>query len=70
MTVALVPVEEGDLVAFKRQMQEAFRLGAPDGVGEHGEVLPEEDVDESLAAAGAVALAAVVDDDVVGGTVS
>ncbi len=58
----LLSVEEKDLPQFKKDMQEAFQLGAMEGDydGDPGEqILPEEDIDHSLSGEGAAAYKAV-----------
>ncbi len=58
----LLKVEEKDLFRFKRDMQEAFQLGAIEGNYEgdtEEQILPEEDIDHSLHTEGAAAYKAV-----------
>lgn len=62
-------LSEGEFAQFKRDMQYAFRKGAEDGMGESGEVLPEKDIDRSLAAKGAAAYKAEADGEMVGGAI-
>ncbi len=70
MKFLLVPVEVEDMVNFKKDMQEAFRIGAIDDFGDlEEEVLPEEDIDRSLNTKGAIAYKAVVDGVMAGGTI-
>ncbi len=70
MNFLLTPIEEADIISFKKDMQEAFKIGAVDDFGElDEEVLPEEDIDRSLNAKGAIAYKAVVDGKMVGGTI-
>ncbi len=61
-TLQLLEVEEKDLPQFKADMQEAFQLGAIEGMYEgdmEEPVLPEEDILLSLSKEGAVAYKAV-----------
>ncbi len=70
MNFSLIPINPEDIEFFKRDMQEAFKKGAEgefDDLDE--EVLPEEDIDRSLNAKGAIAYKAVVDGEIVGGTI-
>ncbi len=58
----LLKIEEADLVQYKKDMQEAFQLGAMEGDydGDPGEqILPEADIDQSLSAKGSIAYKAV-----------
>ena len=51
-------------------MQEAFQLGGANEFSNlNVEILPEEDINKSLAAKGAIAYKAVVDDEMVGGAI-
>ncbi len=61
MNLTLLTVTPADLPQFKRDMQEAFRLGAVEdgGFPEDVEILPEADIDRSLAAPGSIAYKAV-----------
>lgn len=70
MNFTLVPLTPDDMTSFKKDMQEAFQKGAQaelEDVDE--EILPEEDIDKSLAARGAAAYKAVVDGEMVGGAI-
>ncbi len=70
MTFDFKPLEPCDLPQFKREMQEAFQLGAEAAFGaDAGQVLPESHIDASLAAPGARAWKAVVDGTMAGGAV-
>ena len=69
MNFRLELVTASDLAQFKADMQEAFNKGAEIGMGESGEVLPEEDINRSLEAEGAIAYKAVVDGRMLGGAV-
>ncbi len=70
MNFLLAPIEEAEIVNFKKDMQEAFKMGAVDDFGDlDEEVLPEEDIDQSLNAKGAIAYKAMVDGEMVGGTI-
>ena len=70
MHFALLPLEAEDLADFKRDMQEAFRLGAAAEFPEDDEeVLPEEDIDRSLRAKGSTAWKALVHGRMVGGAI-
>ncbi len=73
MNFKLVPIEPEDLASYKKDMQEAFQEGArfefegfdyPDE-----EVLPEEDIDRSLNTKGAIGYKALLDGEMVGGTI-
>lgn len=70
MDFKLLPVTEDDIAEFKRDMQEAFQMGAAaefPGVDE--EILPERDIDESLSKKGAFAYKAVTDGKMTGGVI-
>ncbi len=70
MNFSLIPIEADDIFDFKRDMQEAFEKGAIPDFGELDEdVLPEADIDRSLDAKGSIAYKAVVDGQMVGGTI-
>ncbi len=77
MTIYLAPITPADLRQYKLDMQEAFRLGAIEGgypmddsdPDQDGEILPEADIDRSLATPGAVAYKAVRDGQMVGGAI-
>ncbi len=70
MDVTLEPLQPQDTDAFAAEMQEAFQL-AVDAVSDDEPlpVLPRQDIDESLANPGAVALVATCEGRRVGGTV-
>ena len=66
----LTPLENTELPEFKREMQRAFQLGYEAEFGPCAEpILPEEDIDRSLNAEGAVAYAARVGGVMAGGAV-
>ena len=70
MNFKLVPLRDGDLAQYKKDMQEAFQQGAVDGFGTmQGEILPESHIDRSHSAKGAVAYEAIVDGEMVGGVI-
>ncbi len=70
MDFQLLPLDPCDLPQFKRDMQEAFQLGAEAFFGaDTGTVLPESHIDASLAAPGAQAWKAVLDGAMAGGAV-
>ncbi len=70
MNFLLIPITPEDIEFFKRDMQEAFKKGASSEFGDlDEEVLPEEDIDRSLNAKGAIAYKAVLDGEMVGGTI-
>ncbi len=71
MNLEFLVLEENDLPQYKKDMQEAFRLGAVEGgfPEETGEILPEGDINRSLAAKGAIAYKAVSDGAIVGGAI-
>ncbi len=68
----LVSLREEDLAQFKRDMQQAFQIGA-EAFFEEGEeefqILPEEDINRSLQAKGSHAYAAMEDGCLVGGAI-
>ncbi|MBE5920875.1 MAG: GNAT family N-acetyltransferase, partial [Pseudobutyrivibrio ruminis] len=60
MDFQLLPLEKADLPKFKRDMQEAFQLGAAaweENLDE--EILPESHINKSLSAKGSIAYKAV-----------
>lgn len=66
----LAVLNDENASVFKRDMQEAFELGAEAYFGTgYGEVLPEKDVNESLDKANSVAYAAWLDDQLIGGAI-
>ncbi|MGM9570844.1 MAG: GNAT family N-acetyltransferase [bacterium] len=70
MNFSLLPLEAKDLTNYKKDMQQAFQLGAAHELGEtEAEVLAEKDINKSLSAKGAVAYKAVVDEEMVGGAI-
>ncbi|MDO4862668.1 MAG: GNAT family N-acetyltransferase [Ruminococcus sp.] len=70
MEITLRTVRTDELAGYKREMQRAFQLGAE---AEYGEtdlpILPEADIDRSLGTKGAIAYAAVIDGNIVGGAI-
>lgn len=70
MNFELLPLNAADMAAFKRDMQEAFQKGAAAEFPDlDAEILPESDIDRSLAAKGAIAYKAVMDGRIVGGAI-
>ena len=70
MTFQLVCIEPKELTQYKSDMQEAFQKGFEDAFGKTDAViLPEKDIDQSLNAEGSAVYKAVVDGEMVGGTV-
>ena len=71
MSLELLLAEKEDLAQYKADMQEAFQLGAMEGgyPEDVGEILPEADINRSLAAKGAVVYKAVSDGKMVGGAI-
>lgn len=70
MDFKLLPVNKDDIAEFKRDMQEAFQMGAAaeyPHVDE--EILPESDIDESLSKKGAFAYKAVMNGKMTGGAI-
>lgn len=66
----MIPLEKEDIKEFKKIMQEAFQKGYEDEFGKYQEmILPEEDIDESLNADGAVSYKVVENDKIIGGTI-
>ncbi len=62
-SLRILPLDPAaDLPAFKRDMQEAFQLGAEDEFGACPLILPESHINRSLAAEGAAAFKAVAED--------
>lgn len=69
-TFELALLQDEQVATFKHDMQEAFQRGAEAYFGAaYGEVLPERDIDESLAQANSVAYAALVDGQMIGGAI-
>ncbi len=67
---SLTPLNDVELPEFKREMQRAFQLGYEAEFGPCDKpILPEEDIDQSLEAEGAVAYAARIDGVMTGGAV-
>lgn len=63
-------VTENERPSFKRDMQQAFQRGAEQAFGPLDRViLPEEDIDQSLAMEGAAAFMATVDGQMAGGAI-
>lgn len=70
MDFILLPLCEEDIAEFKKDMQYAFKMGTVKEFGEPDtEVLPEQDINSSLFAKGAVAYKAVVDGKIAGGAI-
>ena len=70
MNFAIEPIKNEDLIAFKRDMQEAFLQGAANEFHNLDvEILPEKDIDESLSKKGAAAYKAIVDEKMSGGVI-
>ena len=68
--ITLRPVYSSELAEYKKEMQRAFQLGAEAEYGETDmQILPEADIDRALSTDGAIAYAAVLDDDIVGGAI-
>ena len=67
---SLTPLNDAELPEFKREMQRAFQLGYEAEFGPCDKpILPEEDIDQSLEAEGAVAYAARIDGVMAGGAI-
>lgn len=70
MKIELLPMTEGDIPQFKRDIQQAFQKGFEDVYGPtEGIILPEQDIDRSLHSAGSAGYKAVVAGEMVGGAV-
>jgi GNAT superfamily N-acetyltransferase len=70
MKFELLPVNQEDLTEYKKDMQEAFQKGAAAEFSDlDTEILPEEDIDRSLNAQGAIAYKAILDGKMVGGAI-
>ena len=70
MNFKLELMKNEDLAKFKKDIQEAFQKGFEDVYGPtEGTILPEEDINQSLNAKGAIAYKAIVDGDFVGGAI-
>lgn len=70
MQFSLLTVKTEELKQYKLNMQKAFQKGFEDVFGKTDEIiLPEEDIDQSLNAEGAVTYKAVLDGKMVGGAV-
>ena len=68
--IALEPVRDEDMAAFRRRLQDAFTLAAREVFPDFPEVVPpDRDIDESLAAPGAQALQVVCEGEFVGGAI-
>ena len=66
--VTLETVNQQDMPAFKRRLQEAFTQAAREEFTDFPEVIPpDRDMDESLSAPGSEALQIVCDGELVGG---
>ncbi|MDE6782066.1 MAG: acetyl-CoA sensor PanZ family protein, partial [Ruminococcus sp.] len=69
MNFELLPLNDEDMMKFKRDMQEAFQKGAGEEFADVTEILPEKDIDESLKKTGSAAYKAVVDGKMLGGAI-
>lgn len=70
MNFQLVPVEDGELQQYKKDMQEAFQKGYEEEFGlTEEEILPEKDIDQSLRANGSAAYKALIDGKMAGGAI-
>ena len=70
MDFQLTELLPSDLPAFKKDMQEAFQLGAAAEFADlNEEILPERDIDRSLAAPGSAAWKALADGETAGGAI-
>ncbi|MDD2994314.1 MAG: GNAT family N-acetyltransferase [Pygmaiobacter sp.] len=70
MKFKLLPVSQEDLAVYKHDMQEAFQKGAAEEFSDlNVQILPEEDIDQSLNTKGAIALKAMVDGEMLGGAI-
>ena len=70
MILTLVPLREEHVAEFKKDLQDAFQYGYEVECGASEEIiLPEQDIDNSLGTSGAEAYQAIVDGEIVGGTV-
>ena len=69
MNVELIPLQEQNIIQFKKDMQTAFQLGAEGQDCGCDEVLPEEDINQSLETKGAIAYQAMLNGDMVGGAI-
>lgn len=59
-----------DLIAFKKDMQDAFQKGYEDRFGKTTKViLPEEDIDHSINFPGAICYKAILNNEIVGGAI-
>lgn len=65
----VLPLCSENLSQFKTDMQEAFQAGAECVFGKQEEILPEQDINESLQAEGAIAYQAVLQGKLVGGAI-
>ena len=70
LDIRILPLSAEDVSLFKRDMQAAFRLSAEEHFGRlRKEVLPEEDIDRSLAGKSSAAYKAVIGGAIVGGAI-
>lgn len=70
MDILLRPINPKHLPEIKREMQEAFQQGYESVYGAYDQVvLPEQDINQSLQAEGAIAYEAIRDGQRVGGTI-
>ena len=70
MNFELLRMSQADIPEFKKDIQEAFQKGFEDVYGKtEGIILPEQDINRSLNAAGSIAYKAILDGKIVGGAV-
>ncbi len=72
MKLTLMTITESDLKQYKKDMQEAFQKGAVEGgypIDDNEQILPEEDINQSLSSKGAIAYKAVKNGEMVGGAI-
>lgn len=70
MDFELIPLREADVKQFKKDMQEAFKLGAAEGSElSNDQILPERDIDRSLNTKGSIAYETLLDGNLVGGAI-
>ena len=70
MNYKMIPLKKEDIKEFKKIMQNSFQKGFEDEFGEYKKmILPEEDIDESLNADGAVSYKVVENDEIIGGAI-
>jgi GNAT superfamily N-acetyltransferase len=70
MSFLLLPVTEEDISTYKKDMQEAFQRGAEAEFGKMAVlILPDKEIDESIARKGAHAYKAMIDGKMLGGAI-